>query len=68
MDILQGARWRTSSYTNSDGGNCVEVATDLQGVVAVRDSKDRSGPVLVFTRAEWRDFIAGLKAGGAGGA
>jgi len=66
MDILHGARWRTSSYTNSDGGNCVEVATNLKGVVAVRDSKDRSGPVLVFTRDEWRDFLAAVKAGTVG--
>jgi len=62
---LSGARWRTSSYTNSDGGNCVEVATNLPGVVVVRDSKDRDGPVLVFTRGEWRDFLASLRAEGA---
>ena len=60
---LDGAQWRTSSYTGSDGGNCVEVATNLKGVVAVRDSKDRGGPVLVFTRDEWRDCLAAVKAG-----
>ncbi|MFO7249560.1 MAG: DUF397 domain-containing protein [Actinomycetes bacterium] len=63
---LDGAQWRTSSYTGSDGGNCVEVATNLKGVVAVRDSKDRGGPVLVFTRDEWRDFLAAVKAGDVG--
>jgi hypothetical protein len=58
---LNGARWRTSSYTGSDGGNCVEVATNLRGIVAVRDSKDRGGPVLVFTRSEWRTFLRQVK-------
>ena len=42
------AVWRTSSYSNN-GGACIEVA-DLPGIVAIRDSKDRSGPVLVLTR------------------
>lgn len=56
------AVWRTSSYTNN-GGACVEVADNLPGLVAVRDSKDRSGPVLVFTRAQWREFTAGIRSG-----
>lgn len=44
-----------------EGAGCVEVAkVDL---VAVRDSKDPAGPVLLFTRAEWIDFVAGVKAG-----
>jgi hypothetical protein len=53
--------WRKSSYTGANGGNCVEVARNLPGVVAVRDSKDRSGPVLVFTPDEWRAFTAGMR-------
>ena len=56
------AVWRTSSYTNN-GDACVEVATNLPGVVAVRDSRDRNGPVLVFTSAQWREFTAGIRAG-----
>ena len=56
------AVWRTSSYTNN-GGACVEVAGNLPGIVAVRDSKDRSGPVLVLTPAQWRELIAGIRAG-----
>jgi hypothetical protein len=43
-------------------GNCVEVARNLPGLVAVRDSKDASGPVLVFGRHAWRQFTAKAKA------
>ncbi len=58
---LSRAVWRTSARSNN-GGACVEVATNLPGVVAVRDSKDRDGPVLVFTSGEWRAFVGGAKA------
>jgi hypothetical protein len=60
---LTGATWRKSSYSGGNGGNCVEVASDLPGVVAVRDSKDRGGPVLIFTPDEWRALAAEAKAG-----
>lgn len=61
-DALARARWRTSS--RSQTSNCVEVAPLEAGVaVALRDSKDRSGPVLVFDRARWSDFLSGAKAG-----
>ncbi|PWR10369.1 DUF397 domain-containing protein [Micromonospora acroterricola] len=53
---LTGARWRTSS--RSGNGECVEVADNLPGVVGVRDSKDATGPVLVFAPAAWRAFVA----------
>jgi len=56
------ANWRTSSYS-CDGGQCVEVAQDAAAAVAVRDSKDRQGPVLAFTPDEWRSFTAAVKAG-----
>jgi hypothetical protein len=53
--------WRTSSRSNSNGGNCVEVADELTGgSVGVRDSKDRQGPVLAFDPAAWRAFIRGI--------
>jgi hypothetical protein len=55
------AVWRTSSYTNN-GGACVEVADNLPGIVAVRDSKDSDGPMLTFGRTSWRDFIRTAKA------
>jgi hypothetical protein len=50
--------------TRSGGnGNCVEVARNLPHVVAVRDSKDREGPVLVVTRTEWAAFTARARNG-----
>ena len=47
--------WRTSSYTEAD--NCVEVAFSTSDV-GVRDSKDRTGPILGFGPDEWRIFLA----------
>ena len=55
--------WRKSSYSGSNGGNCAEVADNLPGVVAMRDSKDPGGPVLAFTPDGWRAFTAAIKAG-----
>jgi Domain of unknown function (DUF397) len=60
---LAGAAWRKSSYSGNNGGDCVEVAGNLHAVVAVRDSKDRQGPVLIFGPAEWRAFAAAVRAG-----
>lgn len=57
------AEWRKSSFSGGSGGNCVEVATNLPGVIAVRDSKDPDGPVLTLTSAQWRSFAAGVKVG-----
>jgi Domain of unknown function (DUF397) len=59
---LTNAEWRKSSFSGSNGGGCVEVARNLPGVVAVRDSKDREGPALVFTPDEWRAFLDGVRA------
>jgi hypothetical protein len=56
------ADWRTSSRSGANG-NCVEVADYLAGAVAVRDSKDPSGPVLAFGPAAWEAFTASLKDG-----
>ncbi|MGN9774771.1 DUF397 domain-containing protein [Micromonospora sp. H33] len=58
---LTGARWRTSIRSSTNGGDCVEVADNLPGVVAVRDSKDRDGGNLTFDPAAWRAFVAELK-------
>ena len=60
---LKLADWRKSSYSSSNGGQCVEVARNLAGVVAVRDSKIPDGPVLVFTPAAWQSFATRLKIG-----
>ena len=57
---LTGARWRTSSRSNSTGGNCVEVTDNLPGVIGVRDSKNPTGPTLTFTPTAWRTFITNL--------
>lgn len=61
MDLTK-ARWRKSSRSNSNGGACVEVADNLSGAVGVRDSKDPSGPVLVFGPTAWRAFVAAVPA------
>jgi Domain of unknown function (DUF397) len=55
--------WRKSSYSGSNGGACVEVADNVPGVVAVRDSKAPGGPVLAFRPDEWRAFTAAIKVG-----
>ncbi len=60
MADLSGARWRTSSRCGDNGGECVEVADNLVGVVAVRDSKDQSGPVLIFPETAWTTFLSTL--------
>jgi Domain of unknown function (DUF397) len=63
MDRLDRAQWRTSSYSGTNGGACVEVARNLPGIVAVRDSKDRTGPVLTFSPAQWDAFTGGVRSG-----
>jgi len=53
--------WRKSSRSGG-GENCVEAARTDDGVM-VRDSKNPAGPRLAFTRAEWKRFLASVKAG-----
>lgn len=53
--------WRKPSRSGTNGGNCVEVATNVTGVVAVRDSKDPSGPRLVVDPPAWRAFVTTLR-------
>jgi hypothetical protein len=53
--------WRKSSYTTSNGGNCVETAA-LGPQIGVRDSKDPDGPRLAFTPQAWQTFATKLKA------
>ncbi|MDG4810095.1 DUF397 domain-containing protein [Micromonospora sp. WMMD1120] len=57
MDMT-GARWRKSTKSGGNGGNCVEVADNLPGVVLVRDTKDRNGATLAFSPQSWRRFVA----------
>jgi hypothetical protein len=57
---LTKAVWRKSSYTTSNGGDCVELAS-VPGTVAVRDSKDPDGPRLVFDRQAFAEFLTRIK-------
>jgi hypothetical protein len=60
---LETATWRKSTRSGPDGGNCVEVAELSGGHRGVRDSKNPTGPALVFTPGEWDAFINGVKDG-----
>ncbi|GAB4002711.1 DUF397 domain-containing protein [Glycomyces albus] len=62
---LAGIRWKISTRSQSNGGSCVEAGpfADGSGRVAVRHSHHPEGATVVYTRAEWDGFIAGLKDG-----
>ncbi len=57
-----GAVWRKSRYSNGQA-ECVEVARNLPGIIAIRDSKDPDGTVLTFGSEQWRAYAAKVKAG-----
>ena len=59
---LSHAVWRRSAHSGANN-NCVEMAGNLPGVVAVRDSKDRGGPALAFRPEAWSAFVAAVKDG-----
>ena len=58
---LSGARWRTSSFSQS--AECVETAFLPDGSVALRHSRNPDGSVLIYTRREWEAFLKGAKGG-----
>jgi hypothetical protein len=62
---LAGIRWRTSTRSSDNGGQCVEAGplADDSGRVAVRHSHHPEGSLIVYTRAEWTAFLAGAKDG-----
>lgn len=65
---LSDALWAKSSYSNGSGGDCVEVADGIPGLVPVRDSKvsrdgDGNGPVLLLTARAWAPFVTALSRG-----
>lgn len=60
MDVT-GSAWRTSSYSGSNGGACVEVGTSGQAI-AVRDSMHTVGPQLAFAAGTWKAFTEQPKA------
>ncbi|MDH6137421.1 hypothetical protein P3T37_006853 [Kitasatospora sp. MAA4] len=57
----QPARWRKSSYSNNDGGDCIEVDDANPG--RVRDSKNPGGPCLHFAPAAWQLFVTDVREG-----
>ncbi|MEU8620204.1 DUF397 domain-containing protein [Streptomyces sp. NPDC048623] len=62
---LSNVTWRKSSYSNPDGGECLEVAdpgTAALPLVPVRDSKNPTGPALLFAAPAWSAFVSGVKA------
>ncbi|MFE1750386.1 DUF397 domain-containing protein [Streptomyces anandii] len=61
---LTNARWHTSSYSNGEGGSCVEVADGVPGVVPVRDSKMPDGNVLVIGGSAWAEFVGAVGTAG----
>jgi hypothetical protein len=57
---LSRAEWRKSSYSGQDG-NCVEVARNLPGLVAIRDSQAPDEANLMVSQETWRVFLKGLR-------
>lgn len=57
------SRWRKSSYSGNGGADCVEVASNQPGLVAVRDSKNVPGPELAVSDQAWSAFVRGIKHG-----
>ncbi|WP_187437873.1 DUF397 domain-containing protein [Actinomadura decatromicini] len=55
-------KWRRSSHTGANGGNCVELA-DLDRSIAVRDSKNPDGPTLTVARHTWAALLIDVKRG-----
>lgn len=60
-NCLEVATWRKSTHSGASGGDCLEVADGHPDIVPVRDSKNPTGPKLVFRAAAWSAFVAGLK-------
>ncbi|WP_328469279.1 DUF397 domain-containing protein [Streptomyces sp. NBC_00448] len=63
LPALHAANWVKSSYSDGNGGECVEFAPNVSGVVPVRDSKDPGGPQLTFSAAAWTSFVRAVRAG-----
>ncbi|MFG2087000.1 MULTISPECIES: DUF397 domain-containing protein [unclassified Spirillospora] len=62
MNNGQNVRWRKSSHSDHQGGDCVEVA-DLATTVGVRDSKDPEGSKFTFSPSAWSNFTSEIKSG-----
>jgi hypothetical protein len=59
---LSGASWVKSSHS-TDGGQCIEVADGFTDAVPVRDSKNPTGPALVFSADAWQAFVTATATG-----
>jgi Domain of unknown function (DUF397) len=59
---LTRIKWRKSTYSSTNGGECVEVGTTGR-TVAVRDSKNPDGPKLAFGPGSWQAFTSSMKSG-----
>jgi hypothetical protein len=57
---MNGTDWRKSSYSSSNGGECVETAND-GGMILVRDTTNRSGGTLAFAAQAWTEFVTSLR-------
>lgn len=55
--------WRKSSYSNSEGGSCLEIQNHHRLAVPVRDSKMPQGPALLLPHPSWSSFVEAVKAG-----
>lgn len=55
--------WRKSTFSGPNSDMCVEVLDLEGGDRSIRHSKDRAGPVLTFSAAEWTAFLSGVRAG-----
>ena len=58
---MTDASWRTSSYSGSNGGECVEVAAHPEESVLVRDTRNRNGGTLRFSSTAWRRYVDRVK-------
>lgn len=64
-DVAPEGAWFKSTYSGAEGNSCVEIAdvTADRGVIGVRDSKDPSGPALLFSPAGWSSFVRLIRTG-----
>jgi hypothetical protein len=63
VSLFEEATWEKSSFSEPNGGSCVEVNLGRAGLVGVRDTKLDASPVFVFDVAEWKAFLLAVKAG-----
>jgi hypothetical protein len=58
---LSHAHWHKSTYSNGQGGDCLEIATNIPDTVPVRDSKRPTGPTLLLGPSAWTAFVTGIR-------